>query len=175
MREADVLIHMIDISNPSWKKQEQSVNQVLEEIEAGDKPIVRVYNKIDLLNAEDADTVKLEAALSESFSVGVSSLTGDGLADFVAVVENALSDLLVHVELELPYSCGNEINLIHEIGAIETIDYRENGTYVLGKVPRSLAMKLDQYSIANGGEDESDSESKEDEIDWAALAKGRHS
>lgn len=175
VREADVLIHMIDISNPSWKKQEQSVNSVLEEIDCGDKPTVRVYNKIDLLSPDDAETIKVEAALSENFSVGVSSLTGDGLADFVAVVENALSDLLVPVELELPYSCGNEINLIHEIGAVEMIDYRENGTYVLGKVPRFLAMKLDQYSIANAKQDKSESENREDEIDWAALAKGRHS
>ncbi|KAL7512585.1 hypothetical protein ACHAXN_010709 [Cyclotella atomus] len=176
VREADVLIHMIDISNPTWKKQEQSVNEVLEEIDAGDKPIVRVYNKIDLLDKTDAESIKLEAALAEDFSVGVSSLTGEGLADFVAVVENALSGLLVRVELELPYSCGNEINLIHEVGAIDVIDYRENGTYVLGKVPRSLAMKLDQYSVANndGQEDTSESNGKEDEIDWAALAKGRH-
>ncbi|KAL3775314.1 hypothetical protein ACHAWO_012273 [Cyclotella atomus] len=176
VREADVLIHMIDISNPTWKKQEQSVNEVLEEIDAGDKPIVRVYNKIDLLDKADAESIKLEAALAEDFSVGVSSLTGEGLADFVAVVENALSGLLVRVELELPYSCGNEINLIHEVGAIDVIDYRENGTYVLGKVPRSLAMKLDQYSVANndGQEDTSESNGKEDEIDWAALAKGRH-
>jgi GTP-binding protein HflX len=82
---------------------------------------------------------------------------------------------LVHVELELPYSLGNEINLIHEVGAIEIIDYRENGTYVLGKVPRSLAMKLDKYSIANTAALETESNSAEDEIDWAALAKGRHS
>ena len=173
VREADVLIHMIDISNPSWKKQEQSVNQVLQEIDAGDKPVVRVYNKIDLLDKDDAETIKTEAALSENFSVGVSSLTGDGLADFVAVVENALSGLLVSVELELPYSCGNEINLIHEVGAIDIIDYRENGTYVLGKVPRSLAMKLDQYSISNCDKDNFESNT-EDEVNWAALAKGRH-
>jgi hypothetical protein len=67
-----------------------------------------------------------------------------------------------------------QINLIHEIGAIETIDYREQGTYILGKVPRSLAMKLDQYNIANTQEQKLDSTSVEDEIDWNALAKGRH-
>jgi 50S ribosomal subunit-associated GTPase HflX len=83
----------------------------LQEIEAGDKPIVRVFNKIDLLDKDDAETIKCEAALSEGFSVGISSLTGDGLGDFVAVVENALSGLLVSVELMLPYSCGNEVSL----------------------------------------------------------------
>ncbi|KAL7489399.1 hypothetical protein ACHAW6_015021 [Cyclotella cf. meneghiniana] len=173
VREADVLVHIVDVSNPTWRKQEVSVNKVLQEIEAGDKPIVRVFNKLDLLNKEDAETIKCEAALSEGFSVGVSSLTGDGLGDFVAVVENALSGLLVPVELELPYSCGQEINLIHEVGSIETIDYREQGTYVLGKVPRALAMKLDQYSIANLNNRRQPS-NLQDDIDWAALGKGRH-
>jgi GTP-binding protein HflX len=53
---------MIDISNPSWKKQETSVNQVLEEIDAGGKPVVKVYNKIDLLDKDNAEAIKMEAA-----------------------------------------------------------------------------------------------------------------
>ena len=137
------------------------------------EPIVRVFNKLDLLDSEDAEMLKYEAACSEDFSVAISSLTGEGLSDFVAVVEDALSDLLVPVELELPYSCGNEVNLIHEVGSIEVIDYREKGTYVMGRVPRSLAMKLDKYSVGNIESSEANSET-EDEIDWAALGKGRH-
>ena len=117
--------------------------------------------------------LKYEAACSDDFSVAISSMTGEGLSDFVAVVEDALSDLLVPVELELPYSCGNEVNLIHEVGSIEVIDYREKGTYVMGRVPRSLAMKLDKYSVGNVEGAEAKSES-DDEIDWAALGKGRH-
>lgn len=115
--------------------------------------------------------LKYEAACSEDFSVALSSLTGEGLSDFVAVVEDSLSDLLVPIELELPYSCGNEVNLIHEVGSIEVIDYREKGTYVMGRVPRSLAMKLDKYSVGNI--EDANSETG-DEIDWAALGKGRH-
>ena len=115
--------------------------------------------------------LKYEAACSEDFSVAISSLTGEGLSDFVAVVEDSLSDLLVPVELELPYSCGNEVNLIHEVGSIEVIDYRVGGTYVMGRVPRSLAMKLDKYSVGNI--EDANSEIG-DEIDWAALGKGRH-
>eukprot|EP00986_Skeletonema_menzelii_P007764 scaffold3086_cov139-Skeletonema_menzelii.AAC.4 len=173
VKEADLLVHLVDVSNPCWRKQEVSVTNVLEEIGAGDKPIVRVFNKLDLLNSEDAEMLKYEAVCSEDFSVAISSLTGEGLSDFVAVVEDALSDLLVPVELELPYSCGNEVNLIHEVGSIEVIDYREKGTYVMGRVPRSLAMKLDKYCVGNIERSEASSET-EDEIDWAALGKGRH-
>jgi len=172
VKEADVLVHIVDVSNPTWRKQEASVTGVLEDIGAGDIPLVRVFNKLDLLDPEDAEMIKYEAACAEDFSVGISSLTGEGLSDFVAVVEDALSDLLVPVELELPYSCGNEVNLIHEVGSIEVVDYRENGTYVLGRVPRSLAMKLEQYSV--GASTASDAEVTSDEIDWVALGRGRH-
>lgn len=204
VKEADVLVHLVDVSNPSWRKQEASVTDVLEEIGAGEIPLVRVFNKLDLLDPEDAEMIKYEAACAEDFSVGISSLTGEGLSDFVAVVEDALSGLLVPVELELPYSCGNEVsicplfmyvsikrwnftdsdsdvapcvvvvqvNLIHEIGSIEVIDYREKGTYVQGRVPRSLAKKLEQYSVGNAIT--KDEKSGADEIDWAALGKGRH-
>mmetsp|Transcript_8736 Transcript_8736/g.15852 ORF Transcript_8736/g.15852 Transcript_8736/m.15852 type:complete len:654 (-) Transcript_8736:86-2047(-) len=175
VKEADVLVHMIDVSHSCWRKQEVSVTGVLEDIGAGDKPIVRVFNKLDLLDSEDAEMLKYEAACAEDFSVGISCKTGEGLSDFVAVVEDALSDLLVPVELELPYSCGNEVNLLHEVGSIEVIDYRETCTYVLGRVPQFLAMKLDQYSVMDAGDGAADDEKNiVDEIDWVALGKGRH-
>ena len=155
----------------------KKVLTVLGEIGAGDKPIVRVFNKLDLLDADDAETLKYEAAVSDDCAVGISSLTGEGLGDFVAVVEDALSGLLVPVELEIPYSCGNEINHIHEVGSIEVIDYREKGTFVSGRVPRSLAMKLRQYSVVSAADlyDEAKRmEAGDNEIDWTAIGKGRH-
>ena len=111
VREADVLIHVMDVSNPTWKKQEASVLRVLEDIGvASNKPIVRVLNKIDLLpNAED---IKYEAAMVPS-SVAVSSLTGDAMEDFVAHVEDALSEQLIPIEVEIPFSNGEEVRYIY--------------------------------------------------------------
>ena len=62
-----------DVSNPCWRKQEVSVTSVLDEIGAGDTPIIRVFNKIDLLDAEDAEILKYEAATCPDgeFSVGI--------------------------------------------------------------------------------------------------------
>ncbi len=108
VREADVLVHVIDVSNPSWKKQEVAVLKVLEEIGVpSDKPIVRVLNKIDLL-PDQGEEIKYEAALVPS-SVAVSSLTGDAMEDFVAYVEDALSEQLVPIEVEIPFSNGEEV------------------------------------------------------------------
>jgi len=180
VEEADVLIHVIDVSNPAWEKQERAVRNVLAEMDVADKPIVRVLNKIDLLEPDDAEYLKYEAAFSDN-TVAVSALYGDGLQDFVAVVEEALSDLLVPIEMVIPYNKGQELSVIHEQGNVETIDYRPNGTYVVARVPAALANRLAEYSVAEDTlttdtalSSERDEETDEDEIDWVAIGRGRH-
>jgi GTP-binding protein HflX len=172
VQEADVLVHVIDVSNPTWEKQERAVDTVLKGIGINDKPVVRVLNKIDLLDPEDAEYLKYEAAFSDN-TVAVSALHGDGLQDFVAVVEDALSELLIPIEMEIPYSKGDELNAIHEQGNVETIDYRPNGTYVVARVPAAIANRLAQYSL-DKEEVVQETKSGEDAIDWVAIGRGRH-
>ncbi|GAX24620.1 GTPase [Fistulifera solaris] len=182
VKEADVLIHVIDVSNPSWEKQELAVLSVLKEMKVDDKPIVRVLNKIDLLEPDDAEYLKYDAATSEN-TVAVSAKTGEGLQDFVAVVEDAMSQLLVPIEILLPYSKGDELNVVHEQGNVEVVDYRETGTYCRAMVPTAVAKRLEPYSTSHismepsgdrkSGDWKMNTEDDE-EIDWAALAKGRH-
>lgn len=183
--EADLLIHVVDITNPQWRKQEQSVIDTLEEIGGGTKRMVRVFNKIDLIESnEDRESLKYEALDMEQMSVAVSALTGEGMEDFVSVVEDALSGMLIPVELLIPYSKGEDLNKIHEVGVVEVIDYREEGTYVQAKLPEALANRLRPYDVNaasttySSSTDDNDSNSsgagEEEEIDWAALSKGRH-
>mmetsp|Transcript_8706 Transcript_8706/g.9620 ORF Transcript_8706/g.9620 Transcript_8706/m.9620 type:complete len:606 (-) Transcript_8706:64-1881(-) len=173
VQEADVLVHVVDVSSPVWTKQERAVRQVLAEIKASDKPIVTVFNKIDLLSSEDAEYLRYEAACND-LQVAVSSITGDGLVDFVATVEEAMSGMLTQVELLIPYSQGQEMNMIHEVGAVETIEYQEKGTYVYARVPKSLASRLDQYSLVSNEDDLSESKKDAEKIDWVAIGRGRH-
>jgi len=182
VREADVLVHVVDVSNPMWRKQETAVMTVLNEIGAGDKPVVRVCNKIDLLDRDDAEFAKLEMAEMKN-AVAVSSLTGEGMEDFVAVSEKALSGLLVPVELMLPYSKGDDMNTIHEVGAVDEIDYQDAGTYVRARVPRAVAMRLAEYSVRpepqRDGHPMAEKMKKirgesDDDVDWVAIGRGRH-
>ena len=175
VKEADVLIHVIDVASPTWEKQERAVNSVLADMGVGDKPIVRVFNKIDLLKPQDAEFLEREAAMSLN-SVAVSALNGDGMQDFVAAVEEALAELLVPIQVEIPYSKGDELNLIHEVGNVETIDYRENGTYIVGRVPRAVAMRLEKYNVNFvPGTPSAKADTVEEEINWTAVGRGRHS
>lgn len=177
VQEADVLIHVIDVSNPTWEKQENAVLTVLEEMGALDKPIVRVLNKIDLLDPETAEYLSYEAALTP-YTVAVSSLKGDGITDFVAVTEDALQELLVPIEVEIPYDKGDELNAVHEQGHVEVVDYRSNGTYVMANVPRSIANRLEPFSVKEDSAQEHQAKAAthgEEVIDWVALGRGRHS
>lgn len=174
VQQADVLIHVIDVSNPTWEKQERAVLSVLADMGAVDKPIVRVLNKIDLLDPETAEYLKYEAALSEQ-TVPVSSLYGDGMTDFVAVVEDALQELLVPIEAEIPYQKGDLLNDVHEKGHVEVVDYRPNGTYVVANVPRSIANRLEEYSLNKVIDVPTKKSDDDDDIDWVALGRGRHS
>jgi len=176
VEEADVLVHVIDVSNPAWEKQERAVRKVLDDMNVSGKPVVRVLNKIDLLDPDDAEYLKYEAAFSDN-TVAVSAINGEGIQDFVSVIEEALSDLQVSVELEIPYSKGQELNTIHEQGNVETVDYRPNGTYVVARVPTALANRLAEYSVAEEPrtvETKPSRSDTEDEIDWVALGRGRH-
>lgn len=146
VEEADVLVHVIDVANPSWKKQERAVRAVLNDMGVGSKPIVRILNKIDLLDDDDREYLKYETAFAEK-TVAASALFGEGMEEFVEAVEEALNDLLVPIELLIPYSKGQDLSAIHDQGVVEIIDYQSDGTYVLGKVSPEIANRLQKYTI----------------------------
>ena len=147
VKEADILIHVCDISNPTWKKQDAAVEEVLRDIGCGDKPTLKVMNKIDLVESQSTEDLRAGAAMLEGNVVAVSSKTGEGMTDFVASLETVMDNLFVPIEVLIPYSNGVETSLIHEVGSVDFIEYREGGTYILGRCPRPLASKLAGWSV----------------------------
>jgi len=172
VKEADVLVHVIDASNPVCQKQEMAVNRVLSEIGAGDKPIVRVLNKIDKLDDDIAEDLQYEAAMMDDYSVAISSITGEGMTDLVSTIEDAMMGLLVPIEVVLPYTHGKEVNMVQEVGHVEEIEYRDDGTYLLARVPEAVANRLKKFSLDE--DDIADLKEDDGEIDWVAIGRGRH-
>jgi GTPase len=170
VRHADVLVHVIDIANPVWEKQEMAVLSVLEDLGVSDTPIVRVLNKVDLLEPEDAEGILIEAATTRN-SVVTSATLGEGLTDFVAVVEEAMAALLVSIEVVVPYAASKELNALHQQGNVEVVDYLAEGTYVKALVPADVANRLAKYSVQNRVQQESH-HVKPDV--WQAIGRGRH-
>ena len=173
VKEADVLLHVIDCSNPVWEKQEMAVKSVLREIGAGDKPMVRVLNKIDLLDEDLAENLQYEAAMMDDYSVAISSKTGEGMTDLVSTIEDAMMGLLVPIEVILPYSNGKEVNMVQEVGHVEEMEFLEEGTYLLARVPEAVANRLRPFYV-NQEEEKAENKSNKDDIDWVAIGRGRH-
>ncbi|GMH46301.1 hypothetical protein TrRE_jg742 [Triparma retinervis] len=172
VKEADILVHVMDASNPIWRKQEAAVMEVLEDIGCGDKPMLKAFNKIDLVD-DGSVVVREGAALMGENVVAVSSKTGEGMADFVASMERVMEGLLVPVSVVVPYSRGETLNLIHEVGAVTFVEYVEEGTRVVGKVPMALANRLEEFRVGGEMEVEEEDKVETEEQYWKRVAKKR--
>ncbi len=148
--QSHVIVHVVDASYPDPFSQIDAVNEVLEDIDSiQGMPTVIVFNKIDRIDELALDRLKNLAP--DAFFV--SAATGEGINELNAYVQLLLPKPEVRVETVVPYVNGNLISQAREFGTIETIDYREDGVYIVCEVDSALAAAL----IAVGsGESEAD-------------------
>ena len=149
--EADLLLHVVDISHPNADEQVTAVEEMLEELGAGDKPLVTALNKIDLLSTDDG--------IGEEYPspVPISARTGEGIPELLAAVDGKLQETMTPLRLLLPYSKGDLVSLIYEHGRVEREEFTENGTLIEGSLPAHLASRVQDWSLAqvDGGQGES--------------------
>jgi GTP-binding protein HflX len=133
VKEADLLLHVVDAADESPDRQIESVRQVLREIGAGDLPELLVINKIDV-----ADTTAVERLRRlHPGSVAVSAVTGEGRDQLVAAMMTALEESTAEVELLVPYSDGEVLAAIHAAGHVIMQEHVETGTHVKARLPRT--------------------------------------
>ncbi|WP_027356788.1 GTPase HflX [Desulfofundulus thermocisternus] len=111
--EADLLLHVVDVSSPDYPDQVKAVEKVLASLGAGEKPTILVYNKIDRLTAEE--TWLLPAGRP---AVAVSALTGRGLDELRRLMMEMLREQRVRREFLVPYRRGDVLNLLYEKGEV---------------------------------------------------------
>jgi GTP-binding protein HflX len=130
---ADLILHVVDASEPEERRlvEMRAVDEVLEEIGAGEKPRLLVLNKADLLGADE----RHQATLAHPGAVLVSAADGEGLDALRERIEAAFEETLAEVELLVPYSEGGRLHELHELaGDLERTE-REDGVLVHAKVP----------------------------------------
>jgi len=110
---ADLILHVVDASAPEERRlvDMQAVDDVLEEIGAGEKPRLLVFNKVDLLSEEE----RRETELDHPEAVLISAQEGEGLDDLREGIEKAFEETLTEVELLIPYSQGGRLHELHEV------------------------------------------------------------
>jgi len=141
--EADLLIHVVDLSHPRVDEQMQAVDNVIKELGAFGKQTVTVFNKIDqLTNPELADTYPKRFANS----VAISALTGEGVGHLVQALQDALSAWRLRSRFKIPASESALIAEIHRVGHVLELRYEANDTIIVAHVPPDLAQKLERFS-----------------------------
>jgi len=136
--EADLLLHVVDISNPNWQNQINVVNKVLEELKALDKKMIYVFNKID---AADRDNLHLSP--DREFYI-VSAKTGEGLNELLEGIEKLSFNTTV-LKILIPYQDSKALALAHQNGEVLETEHLETGTLLLLKVDLKKVSMFSKY------------------------------
>ena len=132
---ADLLLHVIDASNPQWRQQAQIVESLIRELKADHIPCIRVYNKCDL--AFSGDFAKEEDAVS------ISARTGEGIDKLMELIDSKLDKGTRRVTLHLPYDKTGLLDSIYREGKVESVDYSNTVDVVAICTPRLLGQLKD--------------------------------
>jgi GTP-binding protein HflX len=141
--EADLLIHIVDLSHPRVDEQMQAVDGVIKELDAYGKQTLIVFNKIDNLpNRELADSYLNRFP----GSVAISARTGEGLNRLVQALEDALSSWRLRSRFRIPANESALIAEIHRVGHVLELRYEGSDAVIVAHVPPHLEQKLANYA-----------------------------
>ncbi len=139
--DADLLLEVVDISHENAIEQSETVNDVLHELEADEKPRVTALNKIDLLD----DPSEVDTSLYPN-AVAVSALQKVGLDPLLEQISRVLAASMEAVKVIIPYDKSELVELFHRRGRVEQEEHRSDGTSIAGRIPRSLLSYFAQYT-----------------------------
>ena len=114
---ADLLLHVIDVSNPMWQEQAAVVDKLIAELGAEQTPCIRVYNKAELVGAEDRPRGR--------DTIAISAKTGAGLPELQQLIETTLDQGSRRVELRLPYDRGDLLDLLYREAKVLDVRYED--------------------------------------------------
>ena len=141
---ADLVLHVVDASVPEGDLHQMmaAVDEVLDEIGAGDTPRLLALNKVDLVDAER----RRELSFRFPDAVQVSGETGHGLDDLREAIEARFLATLLPMELLVPYRDGGTLSELHDVaGELEREDTAE-GVRIRARVPASAAARFERFS-----------------------------
>ncbi|HEX9039229.1 MAG TPA: GTPase HflX [Ktedonobacterales bacterium] len=132
--EADALLEVVDVTHENAIEQSQTVNDVLAELGAADKPRVTALNKIDLLPDPSVVDISLYAN-----AVPVSAARRENLEALMRAVGEVIAERMVRMQSLIPFDRGDLVELFHRRGQVYRQSETADGTLITGAVPRALA------------------------------------
>jgi GTP-binding protein HflX len=141
--QSDLLLHILDGSDPAPEAQLVAVKEVLSEIGASSVTELVVINKIDIANPDTL--MRLKTLLPEALLI--SAQTGEGIDKLLIAIDEELSKLDLQIDLVLPYSAAALIAKTHNVGQVTLLEHTEIGTRIVASVPAKLAVELKAASV----------------------------
>ena len=133
---ADIILHVVDASNPAMDSQMYVVYDTLEKLGAGDKPIITAFNKIEIAGNKVLKDFKADK------TVNISALHGDGLIELKDTIEEVLRESKIYIEKTYSYTEASKISLIRKYGQLISEEYVAEGIEVKAYVPTEIYDKV---------------------------------
>lgn len=130
---ADIIVHVVDASNPQKDEQMFVVYETLRKLEVMNKPVITVFNKMDRLE----ETIIIRDFQADKI-VQISAKTGEGLEKLLDAIEDILRDQKIYIERVYSYQESGKIQLIRKYGELLSEDYKEDGIHVKAYVPKEI-------------------------------------
>ncbi|MEY4900449.1 MAG: hypothetical protein RI895_871 [Actinomycetota bacterium] len=138
---SDLILHVVDGSDPDPEGQLSAVRKVLSDIDAHKIPELVVINKADAADPFVIDRLKLH----EKNSIVISALTGEGIPELIALIEQQLPYPQIDIKATIPYDRGDLLARAYREGNVLSRTDTEVGTVIIAKVPQPLANVLEDY------------------------------
>lgn len=137
VKEADLLLHVVDASNPDCERQREVADETLKQIGAGDIPVLHVYNKIDLTGSKET--------LAREDSIYISARGKDGLEEMIRLISKKIFKQYVDCRMLIPYGQGGIVSYFNENARVKSLDYRSKGVLLDMECRESDLKKYEQF------------------------------
>ncbi len=134
---ADIILHVVDASNPNAYKQMHIVYETLKNLQVTDKTVITVFNKQDMV-----ETKEPMKDLKADKTVRISAKSGDGIPELLEIIEEILREQKTLIEHTFSYQDAGNIQLIRKYGQLLSEEYREDGIFVKAYVPKDIANRI---------------------------------
>lgn len=141
---ADLIVHVVDGSDPDPRGQIRAVRQVIKDVGGGDIPEIIAINKVDLAAPE----VVMQLLREETNSYAFSARTGFGLETLIKAIETSLPRPRVEITAMIPFNRGELVSVIHERGEVLSETYSEDGTKIHAMVDAHIAKRIEEMISA---------------------------
>jgi GTP-binding protein HflX len=140
--DADVLLHVVDVTHPNVLEQIEAVEDTLAELEVDHMPMVVALNKADKLASREGVLQDLDLSVPAAL---VSARTGQGIDELLMLIEATMVGLLQPIEVHIPYERGDLLSLFYERGQVDGEKHTATGVHLHGRLPQRLLPVFEPF------------------------------